>query len=61
MANLSDHKRSRVDVSNNLSFLVMEDEIDKKRKEIRWKEYSSESKTFESASWGNDDNLPSIE
>jgi hypothetical protein len=38
------------------SKMVMEDEIDKKRKEIRWKEDNSKS-----ASWGNDDELPPIE
>lgn len=41
------------------SKMVMEDEIDRMRKEIRFKD--NESKTVESAAWGNDDNLPSIE
>lgn len=40
------------------SKMVMEDEIDRMRKEIKWKEHNNE---VESASWGNNDNLPSIE
>ena len=43
------------------SKMVMEDEIDRMRKEIKWKEDNNKSKTVESASWRNDDNLPSID
>jgi hypothetical protein len=40
--------------------IVVEDEIDRKRKEIRWKEDSHGSKTAESA-WGDDDEIPPAE
>jgi hypothetical protein len=40
------------------SKMVMEDEINRMRKEIRWKEDNSKSKTVESGYWGNDDEIP---
>jgi len=40
------------------SKMVMEDEIERTRKEIRFKDNNNESKIVESASWGNDDELP---
>ena len=41
------------------SKFVMENEIDRKRKEIGWKEDKNNNEV-ESAAWGNDDGLPPI-
>ena len=40
------------------SKMVMDDEINRMRKEIRWKE--GNNKTVESGYWGNDDEIPPI-
>ena len=42
------------------SKMVMEDEIERTRKETRWKEDKNNNEV-ESAAWGNDDNLPPVE
>ena len=42
------------------SKMVMEDEIERTRKETRWKEDKNNNEV-ESAAWGNDDTLPPVE